>query len=502
MAATAIVSDFVEWRESIISQERGSRVVHYFLEDSNGQSHLAVIGTERSLRHMLYVVSEEFHQSYCPDKSAVSSLKWRSRREVVDWLSSFLPGKIKSHNHSSSGSLFPFRLSALSHKNGCLSSVTILIAGALKNGPANSLGAKITSNGVKDSGGFVHKHMAHSFVLVMSEEETRYLAYLEDMYEDKKGQKKVKVRWFHQDQEFDCTIPPPAPHPNEVFITPYSQVISAECVDDVATILTPEHYEKCSATSPYSSSCGLRLCFRQYNKKKFKFFDLTSLGGYFNQPVLSSLDICSFSGEQQFRNACDIKHVGSKRMTFVKSHQRILKDHLDIKMSSDRNEMRKLWPACHNLGCDLTMRRPLSVKFIGPRNLPKPPYKADEKIELLCQDSGIRGCWFKCTVLRASQMRLKVRYDNVQNEDDCGNLEEWVPAFKVAAPDKLGMRLSGRFTIRPFPECNYIPEDAALQIGTAVDAWWNDGWWEGVVIGMECCGDDSLQVYVPEVTNA
>lgn len=67
----------------------------------------------------------------------------------------------------------------------------------------------------------------------------------------------------------------------------------------------------------------------------------------------------------------------------------------------------------------------------------------------------------------------------------------------MAASDKLGMRLSGRFTIRPFPECNYMPEDAALQIGTAVDAWWNDGWWEGVVIGIECCGDDNIQVYVP-----
>lgn len=509
MAAATVSFDFVEWREDIISQERGSRVVHYYLEDSNGQSHLAVVGTERSLRHMLYVVSEEFHQAYCTDKSGVAGLKWRSRREVVDWLTSFLPGKISSQNHSR----------------------------APKNVLAHALGANSIVNGFSDSIGFLHKHMdlsrnfkcqrsdiiwsgiswicgkqlkhypafyrngaaicAHSFVFVMSEEENRYLAYLEDMYEDKKGQKKVKVRWFHQDQEFDCTIPPPAPHPSEVFITPYSQVISAECVDDVATILTPDHYEKLLATSPYSSSCGLRLCFRQYNKKKFRFFDLTTLGGYFNQPVLSFLDVCSVSGEQQFHSGCDIKHVGSKRMTYVKSHRRILNDHLDIKVSSDTNNLKKLWPACSNLGCDLTMRRPLSVKFIGPRNMPKPPFKAGDKIELLCQDSGIRGCWFKCTVLRVSQMRLKVRYDNVKNEDESGSLEEWVPAFKVAASDKLSMRFSGRYTIRPCPDCNYILENGDLQIGTAVDTWWNDGWWEGVVIGMECCGDDSMQVYIP-----
>lgn len=486
VTAAAISSDFVEWREDIISQERGSRVVHYYLTDSNGESHLAVVGTERSLRHMLYVVSDEFHQAYCSGKSAVPGLKWRSRREVVDWLTSFLPGALENGLIDSERFLHKHAVIPRSFKAQCSeilwSGISWICGKQLKHYPSFYRNGAIIN--------------AHSFVLVMSEEENQYLAYLEDMYEDKKGQKKVKVRWFHQDQEFDCTIPPPAPHRNEVFITPYSQVISAECVDDVAIILTPDHYEKFLATSPYSFSCGLRFCFRQYNKKKFRFFDLTTLGGYFNQPVLSFLEVCSVSGEQ-LRNGCDIKHVGSKRMTYVKSHKRILNDHLHIKMSSDANTTEKFWPACSNLGCNLTTRRPLSVKFIGPRNLPKPPFKSDDKIELLCQDSGIRGCWFKCTILRVSRMRLKVRYDNVKNEDDSGNLEEWVPAFKVAASDKLSMRLSGRYTVRPCPECNCIPENSVLQIGSAVDTWWNDGWWEGVFIGMECCGDGSLQVYIP-----
>lgn len=85
--------EFVKWREEFVSQERGSRVVHYYLEDSSGGSHLAVVGTERSLRHMLYVVSEEFYRTYASEKLVVSSLKWRSRREVVDWLASFLSAK-------------------------------------------------------------------------------------------------------------------------------------------------------------------------------------------------------------------------------------------------------------------------------------------------------------------------------------------------------------------------------------------------------------------------
>ncbi|KAK3198754.1 hypothetical protein Dsin_022169 [Dipteronia sinensis] len=70
-------------------------------------------------------------------------------------------------------------------------------------------------------------------------------------------------------------------------------------------------------------------------------------------------------------------------------------------------------------------------------------YKVDEKIELLCQDSGIRGCWFRCTVVQESRKQTKVRYDGVHDDDGCGNLEEGIPALKVAIPDKLGMRCSG-----------------------------------------------------------
>lgn len=65
----------------------------------------------------------------------------------------------------------------------------------------------------------------------------------------------------------------------------------------------------------------------------------------------------------------------------------------------------------------------------------------------------------------------------------------------MAAPDKLGIRCSGRLTVRPFP-----PEDSkqcTFKVGAAVDAWWSDGWWEGVVTRVGISGKDSLQVYLP-----
>lgn len=74
-------------------------------------------------------------------------------------------------------------------------------------------------------------------------------------------------------------------------------------------------------------------------------------------------------------------------------------------------------------------------------------------------------------------------------------MQEWVAASRVAKPDKLKMRCFGRQTIRPWPP----KEDTgycSFEIGSAVDAWWCDGWWEGVVIG--CISKpDKMQVYLP-----
>ena len=73
--------------------------------------------------------------------------------------------------------------------------------------------------------------------------------------------------------------------------------------------------------------------------------------------------------------------------------------------------------------------------------------------------------------------------------------QEWVSSFRVADPDKLGQRCTGRLTIRPRP-----PEDSAdciFEVGAAVDVWWCDGWWEGVVIMTNVFGTNHLQIYLP-----
>ncbi|KAK8301011.1 hypothetical protein V6Z12_D05G433700 [Gossypium hirsutum] len=79
-----------EWQEEFISQECGNCVVQYFLKDSTSESVCAVIGSQRSIRQMFYVVAEEFVRVYAAENSNHAGFKWRSRREVVDWFTAMI----------------------------------------------------------------------------------------------------------------------------------------------------------------------------------------------------------------------------------------------------------------------------------------------------------------------------------------------------------------------------------------------------------------------------
>ncbi|CAN1773476.1 DUF724 domain-containing protein 3 [Linum perenne] len=499
-------SFFVEWKEQFVSQERGNRVVHYFLKDSSGEFILAVVGTERSVRHMFYVVAEEFVQAYGAENSIHAGFKWRSRREVVDWLTSMLSKQHIQGDHSKLAKCDPGQALELQEFPATSFGCQQMQARHLRI--VNGHRSNIVWSGVSWACGKQLKHFpafcrngttiaAQSFVFVMAKGENHYVAYLEDMYEDRRGQKKVKVRWFHHNQEVKGVIPLRNAHPKEIFITPYSQVISAECVDGPATVLTREHYEECVASIPSSFSTRIHLCSRQFKSNKVKPFNLSKLRGYFNQAIFSCLSSKHFVGddddgddtngeEDEELSAVEIVKLGAKRARTGEGCQNFEKD-----------------------GSLMATLRPfylgLRPGFVGNRLVPhknnecqpwsSPPFKVDEKIEHLCQDSGIRGCWFRCTVLQVSRRQIKVRYDDLLDEDECGNLEEWIPALKLAVADKLGMRHLGRLTVRPAPLNKET--DMAFEVGVAVDAWWSDGWWEGVVSSTNDGCNDVIQVYFP-----
>ena len=63
----------------------------------------------------------------------------------------------------------------------------------------------------------------------------------------------------------------------------------------------------------------------------------------------------------------------------------------------------------------------MGIKVIGPK--PQLSFQVGAKIEVLCQDSGIRGCWFRCKILSMSPRLLKVQYDDLLEIDGPQKLE-------------------------------------------------------------------------------
>ncbi|XP_066350987.1 uncharacterized protein [Miscanthus floridulus] len=103
---------WTQWEEVVVSNDRGSRLVHYYLRGNGEAKELAVVGRERSPRHMSYAVQGRFLRALAaaagavavapsPSRSPLAAAgadggaprRWRSRREVVDWLSSLVSGR-------------------------------------------------------------------------------------------------------------------------------------------------------------------------------------------------------------------------------------------------------------------------------------------------------------------------------------------------------------------------------------------------------------------------
>lgn len=82
---------FSSWEEKIISAKKRERKVGYYLQKkSNGKYTLAVIGKQIIASHMLYEVNWSFARHYAPHLSPRQALKWNTKREVIDWLSTMV----------------------------------------------------------------------------------------------------------------------------------------------------------------------------------------------------------------------------------------------------------------------------------------------------------------------------------------------------------------------------------------------------------------------------
>ncbi|CAI0552438.1 unnamed protein product [Linum tenue] len=401
---------YVSWEEVSATSDTGRAEVRYYLRRKDGGADLAVVGKEKSLRHVSYRYGNRIRSL---SDSMGPLLKLRTRHEVIDWLNSI----VSDSSHQQSSVLAKPLSSSYARSSDFLN---IKDPQSLKISPVTRAFSWLGSpwmcrrkrkhfpsfhrNGVKIS--------VFDFVYVLAEEGKRLVAYLEDMYEDSKG-------------------------------------------NGLAVILSPQHFQKFQSVAAHTRMDPF-MCDHMFEDDEVKPFNVTRVKGYWNQEIVRHMYPVSGSTKdqaalQQFDRDVEIRPR--------KRHCR----------SRDNEAKAKANPAEH--------------------------LKVGHEVEVLSQDSGIRGCWFRARIIKKHKDKVKVRYADIQDAaDEAKKLEEWMLASRVASPDKLGIRIAGRKTVRPAPE---LDEECLFDVkpGAAVDVWWHDGWWEGIVVEMD--SEQKIRVHFP-----
>ncbi|KAL0380754.1 UNVERIFIED_CONTAM: hypothetical protein Sangu_0139700 [Sesamum angustifolium] len=502
MGAMAISStaSHVGWEEVVVSSEKGRREVHYYLKRCGGGRDLVVVGKEKSARHMSYHYAIKDNKSLSPILNRSFRLKLRSRREVIDWLSSILSGE------QPNGSLRQFQ-------GGMEGELDADFIKPQKLEQSRSeftwLGSSWCSRkrrrhyqSFRRNGAIIS---VQDFVYVLAEEDKRLVAYLDDMYEDSRGNKMVVVRWFHKIDEVGFALLRKY-NDREIFFSLCLQDLSIECIDGLATVLSPEHYDK---FSDEAARMGLMpyVCYRQFDSDDVKPFDITRIKGYWKQEILSSrASLCELSGDDLKLRGSIGDAVGdrpNKRIRWSKDcdsylnspdKKETIETSLQFCSGSSLDSKGVVKVGSLKEGCSY-------VSSSGTDNTTPPKtgchLTVGSPVEVLSQDSGIRGCWFRASIIKKHKDKVKVRYRDLKDAvDDSKYLEEWIMASRLARPDALGIRLSGRSTVRPTLPSDISGVAGVLNVGSVVDAWWHDGWWEGIVVKKE--SEDRLHVYFPE----
>lgn len=345
----------------------------------------------------------------------------------------------------------------------------------------------------------------HNFVYVLAEEDKRHVAYLEDMYEDSRGNKMVVVQWFHKIDEVGIVLSHNYNH-REIFSSLCFQDLSIECIDGLATVLSPVHFRKFLNEAAHSQLEPF-VCCKQFDNDHVKPFDVTQVKGYWKQDILRYMYSVSRSDDCV---SCQ-QHADDQNTDWnvddgagIRPRKRYCqsKDDLYMHYSGSRDSMdascedvRDFWnskkgtePFSFGGGSSAFLSTDEAQQFSSQH------LKLGSQVEVLAQDSGLRGCWFRARIIKKHKDKVKVQYQDIQDAvDEANKLEEWILASRVAVPDQVGIRVCGRTTIRPSLQ---FPKGSAssIGVGSVVDVWWHDGWWEGIVVKKN--SEDKFHVYL------
>ncbi|KAL2905103.1 hypothetical protein RDABS01_003813 [Bienertia sinuspersici] len=270
-------------------------------------------------------------------------------------------------------------------------------------------------NGVKIS--------VNQFVHVLAEENKRLVAYLDDLYEDAKGNKMVVVRWFHKIDEVGVDLPHNF-NDQEIFFSLCLQDLSIECIDGFATVLSSPHYAKFVSEAKHTQLQPY-VCCQQYDNNDLKPLDITQVKGYWKQDVVRYM----FS----LPSARALQNQGLPYSSLKKE---------DIS-TFNGNKPRKRLRLTRECKVDV---QSAAVGAVGTLDVPGQSNVGS------AQDSGIRGCWFRATIIKKHKDKVKLCYHDIKDAEMklivlsvvsglC--FQEWILASRIAVRDETGLRLDG-----------------------------------------------------------
>ncbi|EOY02092.1 Agenet domain-containing protein / bromo-adjacent domain-containing protein, putative isoform 2 [Theobroma cacao] len=317
----------------------------------------------------------------------------------------------------------------------------------------------------------------------------------------------VVVRWFHKIDEVGIVLPHNY-NSREIFSSLCLQDLSIECIDGLATVLSPEHFKKYLNEAMHTQLEPF-VCCKQFENDDVKPFDVTQVKGYWKQDILRYMYSLSLSNDcvSHQQRADDQKAdwnvddgVGIRPR---KKYRQSKDDDVCLHFSGSRESMDASCADVLDMGNGKNGTESFSLSggssaFLsadGAKQNFSQHLKVGSQVEILAQDSGIRGCWFRALIIKKHKDKVKVQYQDLQDAaDEANKLEEWILASRVAVPDQMGIRFGGRTTIRPSPQ-NPKGSASCIDVGSVVDVWWHGGWWEGIVFKKD--SEDKLHVYFP-----
>lgn len=265
------------------------------------------------------------------------------------------------------------------------------------------------------------------FVFVLAEENKRLVAYLEDLYEDSRGNKMVVVRWFHRIDEVGIVLPHSFSD-REVFFSLYLQDLSIECIDGLTSVLSPQHYEMYR-----NEACHTRLepfvCSNQFDNDDVKPYDITHIKGYWKQKILRCMDTHSDSKsnrcsgqsgdgpeiEENTQSTSGLRPKKRQRCTRVdgkdavdlvpRKLENLKNSKVETKIGTGNNSTK---PVGSTLMTTIKVTNQYASQYLAVGSL----------VEVLSQDSGIRGCWFRASIIKKHKDKVKLQYQDVQDAAD------------------------------------------------------------------------------------